>query len=54
VQRWASLFLESLASAPEEPHRPTRASDEEMRGAERANRSNLRASDNASEQTGEQ
>jgi trehalose 6-phosphate synthase len=30
VQRWASLFLESLASAPEEPHRPTRASDEEM------------------------
>jgi trehalose 6-phosphate synthase len=54
VQRWASLFLESLASAPEEPHRPTRASDEEMRGAERANRSNLRTSDNASEQTGEQ
>src|SRR5450759_2502872 len=41
VQRWASLFLESLASAPEEPHRPTRASDEEMRGVERANRSNL-------------
>ena len=53
VQRWASLFLESLASAPEEPHRPTRASDEEMRGAERANRSNLRTSDNASEQAGE-
>jgi trehalose 6-phosphate synthase len=54
VQRWATLFLESLASAPEKPRRPTRAGDEEMRGAERANRSNLRASDNASEQTGEQ
>ena len=54
VQRWATLFLESLASAPEKPHRPTRASDEEMRGAERANRSNLRTSDNASEQTAEQ
>jgi trehalose 6-phosphate synthase len=54
VQRWASLFLESLASALAEPHRPTRASDEEMRGAERANRSNLRTSDNASEQNGEQ
>jgi trehalose 6-phosphate synthase len=54
VQRWATLFLESLASAPEKPHRPTRASDEEKRGAERANRSNLRTSDNASEQTAEQ
>lgn len=54
VQRWASLFLESLASAPEQPHQPTRASQEETRRAERANRSNLRASDNASEQTAEQ
>jgi trehalose 6-phosphate synthase len=54
VQRWASFFLESLASAPARPHRPTRASEKERLGVERANRSNLRASDNASEQTGEQ
>jgi trehalose 6-phosphate synthase len=54
VQRWASFFLESLASAPARPHRPTRASEKERLGVERANRSKLRASDNASEQTGEQ
>src|SRR5450631_2770804 len=54
VQRWAARYLEALASAPARPHRPTRASDEERLDVERANRSNLRASDNASEQTGEQ
>ena len=30
VQRWASRYLEALASAPVKPHRPTRASDEEL------------------------
>jgi trehalose 6-phosphate synthase len=54
VQRWASRYLDALASAPAKPHRPTRASDEERRGVERANRSNQRALDNASERLGEQ
>ena len=49
VQRWACLYLESLAAAPMEPHRPTLASDRERRDAERANSANLRASDRASE-----
>jgi trehalose-6-phosphate synthase len=49
VQRWAALYLQSLASAPLNPHRPTRASDQESRDAERANRANLRASDKAAE-----
>jgi len=53
VQRWACLYLESLASAPMAPHRPTRASDRERRDDERANRANLRASDKASEGTGQ-
>ena len=35
-------------------NRPTRASDEERRGVERANRSNRRALDNASERIEEQ
>ena len=54
VQRWATRYLEALASAPARPHRPTRASDEERRGVERANRSNRRALDKASERTEEQ
>jgi trehalose 6-phosphate synthase len=49
VQRWASLYLDSLASAPLRPHRRTRASEEELRDVERANRANRTASDNASE-----
>ena len=49
VQRWASRYLKALASAPLKPHRRTRASEEELQDAERANRANLRASDNASE-----
>src|SRR5664280_230258 len=49
VQRWATRYLDALATAPARPHRPTRASDEERRGVERANRSNRRALDNASE-----
>ena len=49
VQRWASRYLEALASAPFRPHRPTRASEEELRDVERANRANRTASDNASE-----
>ena len=53
VQRWASRYLEALASAPFRPHRPTRASDMERRGAERANRANQRRSDNASEEVGD-
>ena len=53
VQRWATRYLDALASAPARPHRPTRASDEERRGAERANRSNRRALDRASERTGQ-
>jgi trehalose 6-phosphate synthase len=52
VQRWASLYLDSLASAPLKPHRRTRAADEELREVERANRANLRASDRASERIG--
>jgi trehalose 6-phosphate synthase len=53
VQRWATRYLEALASAPARPHRPTRASDEERRGVERANRSSRRALDRASERIGE-
>ena len=53
VQRWASRYLEALASAPVRPHRPTRASDQERRGVERANRANQRASDKASERVSE-
>jgi len=49
VQRWATLYLQSLASAPVRPHRPTRANDQELRDVERANRANLRASEKASE-----
>jgi trehalose 6-phosphate synthase len=49
VQRWASRYLKALDSAPFRPHRPTRASEEELRDVERANRANLRASDRASE-----
>jgi len=52
VQRWASLYLDSLASAPLKPHRRTRVSDKELREAERANRANLRASDRAAERIG--
>jgi trehalose 6-phosphate synthase len=49
VQRWAARYLEALAAAPSKPHRPTLASDQERRGAERANRANQLASDKASE-----
>ena len=52
VQQWAARFLKALASAPLNPHRRTRVSDEERRGDERANRANLRASDRASERFG--
>ncbi|MHB8275024.1 MAG: alpha,alpha-trehalose-phosphate synthase (UDP-forming) [Dermatophilaceae bacterium] len=52
VQRWASRYLKALASAPQKPHRPTHASDQERRSVEQANRANLRASDRASERTG--
>ncbi len=52
VQRWATLYLESLASAPLRPHRPTRANDRERRDIARANRANLRASEKASEGIG--
>jgi trehalose 6-phosphate synthase len=52
VQRWAALYLQSLAAAPLNPHRPTRASDQESRDAERANRANLEASDKAAEGVG--
>ena len=52
VQRWASLYLDSLASAPLKPHRRTRVSDKELQEAERANRANLRASDRAAERIG--
>jgi trehalose 6-phosphate synthase len=52
VQRWASRYLKALASAPSKPHRPTRASEEEILAVERANRANLRASDRASERIG--
>jgi len=54
VQRWATRYLDALASAPAMQRGPTRVSDKEMRGAERANMSSQRAQDNASEQTGEQ
>ena len=53
VQRWASRYLKALAAAPLKPHRRTRASDEELREVERANRANLRASDRASERMGQ-
>ncbi len=52
VQRWASRYLTALAAAPSKPHRPTRASEEELLAVERANRANLRASDRASERIG--
>ena len=52
VQKWAAGYLKALASAPLKPHRPTRASEEELADIERANRANLRASDRASERTG--
>jgi len=52
VQRWASRYLKALASAPLKPHRPTRASEEELQDVERANRANQRASDRASERMG--
>jgi trehalose 6-phosphate synthase len=51
VQRWASGYLEALASAPHKPHRRTLASEDERRSVERANRANRSASDNASEWT---
>src|SRR5450759_2519241 len=53
VQRWASLFLDALGSAPSRPHRPTRASDRERREVERANKANLRVSERASEGIGQ-
>jgi trehalose 6-phosphate synthase len=49
VQRWASRYLEALASAPLKPHQRTRASEETRRSVERANKANRTASDNASE-----
>src|SRR5450759_261786 len=52
VYWWATTYLEALASAPERPHRPTRAGNEERRVAERANTFNRRASDRASEGEG--
>ena len=52
VQQWAARYLKALASAPLKPHRPTRASAEELRSVEQANRANLRASDRASERMG--
>jgi trehalose 6-phosphate synthase len=39
VQRWATRYLESLASAPSMPHQPTLASD--RRDVEGANMSNV-------------
>ncbi|HZW45482.1 MAG TPA: trehalose-6-phosphate synthase [Dermatophilaceae bacterium] len=51
VQRWATSCLEALASAPQKPHQPTRASEGERRDVERATRANLRAADSASEWT---
>ncbi|HZW42955.1 MAG TPA: trehalose-6-phosphate synthase [Dermatophilaceae bacterium] len=53
VQQWASRYLKALAAAPLKPHRPTRASEEELADIERANRANLRASDRASERIGQ-
>jgi len=53
VQRWASRYLEALASAPVRPRWSTRVSDQERRGGERACRANQRASDRASERAGE-
>jgi len=49
VQQWAARYLKALDSAPLRPHRRTRASEEELRDVERANRANRTASDNASE-----
>ena len=49
VHRWASRYLEALASAPERPDWSTRVTDEEVRGGERACRANQMASDQASE-----
>jgi trehalose 6-phosphate synthase len=48
VQRWASQYLEALASAPLRPRGSTRVNDEEQR-VERACRANQLASDQASE-----
>jgi trehalose 6-phosphate synthase len=49
VQRWASVFLDSLASAPLKPYRSTASSERARRAVQRAQRANLRASDTASE-----
>jgi trehalose 6-phosphate synthase len=51
VQWWASLFFESLASAPLKPHRPTHTRERQQRGAERANTANQGTSDWASERS---
>jgi len=53
VQRWSSRYLAALAAAPSKPPRTARADQEETVAVERANRANLRASDRASERTGE-
>ena len=53
VQRWASRYLEALASAPARPKWSTRTSDHEREGIRAANRANQRASDQASERTSE-
>jgi len=47
VQRWATRYLDALASAPARPHRPTSASDQERRETEQANRANQRTIDSA-------
>jgi trehalose 6-phosphate synthase len=52
VQRWASRYLDALASAPAEPQWSTHTSDAEREGVKQANKANLRASDQASERTG--
>ena len=49
VQQWAADCLDALASAPQKPHRCTRASEEKRRSVERANKANRTAADNASE-----
>jgi trehalose 6-phosphate synthase len=53
VQRWASRYLEALASAPGKPQWSTRTSDEEREGVRRANRAGQRALDKASERVSE-
>jgi trehalose 6-phosphate synthase len=52
VQRWASRYLEALASAPSRPHRATRASTGKRLGAERDNRADLWVLDGASQVIG--